>query len=60
MTKEMKKYFINDCIITKLNDQLKSEYQAKYLITYNHDVVDFANTKKEAIKIAKNWRLNDD
>ena len=53
----MERYFINDCIITKLNNQLKSEYQAKYIITYNHDIIDFANTKKEAIKIAKNWRL---
>lgn len=50
----MERYFINDCIITKLNEQLKSEYQAKYIITYNHDIVDFANTKKDAIKIAKN------
>lgn len=52
----MKKYFINDCIIKKLDSNLIECYKAKYIITYNHDIVDFANTKKEAIKIANSFK----
>lgn len=54
----MRKYVVNDCIIKKLDSNLFECYKAKYIITYNRDIVDFANTKKDAIKIAKNWKID--
>lgn len=50
----MKKYNFNDYIITKLNDYLKKQYKCNYLITYNHDIIGFGNTLKEAKNIIKN------
>lgn len=44
----MKKYFINNFVITKLNNYLKECYKTKYLITFNNDIVGFANTLKQA------------
>ena len=49
----MKNYYINNCIITKLNSILKESYNSKYLITFNHDIIGFADTLKEAKNIIK-------
>jgi len=49
----MKKYIINNFIITKLNKLLKESYNSNYLITFNRDIVGFADTLKEAKKIIK-------
>ena len=51
----MKKYFFNNCIITKLNYILKMQYKANYIITLNHDILGFADTLKEAKKIIKDF-----
>lgn len=50
----MKKYYIKKYVITKLNNLLQKQYNSKYLITLNSDIVDFANTLKEAKKIIMN------
>lgn len=49
----MKKYYIDNFIITKLNCMLKESYQANYIITIHGDIYNFANTLKEAKKIIK-------
>lgn len=46
--KPMKKYYIKDYVITQLNDILQKQYNCKYLVTINRDIVYFANTLKEA------------
>ena len=53
----MDKFYINDILITniKKNSYLKYIYQANYIISINNDIIDFTNTKKEAIKIAKSF-----
>lgn len=53
----MDKFYIDDVLITniKKNSYLKYIYQANYVISINNDIIDFTNTKKEAIKIAKNF-----
>ena len=44
----MKRYYIKDYIITQLNDILQKQYDCKYLVTINGDIVYLANTLKEA------------
>jgi hypothetical protein len=46
--KPMKKYYIKDYVITQLNNVLQKQYNCKYLVTINSDIVYFANTLKEA------------
>lgn len=46
--KPMKRYYIKDYVITRLNNILQKQYNCKYLITINGDIVYFANTLKEA------------
>lgn len=46
--KPMKRYYIKDYVITQLNDILQKQYDCKYLITINGDIVYLANTLKEA------------
>jgi hypothetical protein len=46
--KPMKRYFIKDYVITQLNDILQKQYNCKYLVTINHDIVYLTNTLKEA------------
>lgn len=55
--KKTKKYYKNNIVITqlKVNKYLQKQYNANYIITINGDIIDFTNTKKEAIKIAKNF-----
>lgn len=51
--KPMKKYYINDYVITRLNDVLQKQYECKYLVTINNDIVYFADTLKDAKKVVK-------
>ena len=44
----MKKYYIGKYTIVKLNDILRKQYNSKYLITINGEIVDFAETLKQA------------
>lgn len=46
--KPMKRYYIKDYVITQLNNILQKQYNCKYLVTINNDIVYFANTLKEA------------
>lgn len=46
--KPMKKYYIKDYVITQLNNILQKQYNCKYLVTINNDIVYCANTLKEA------------
>ena len=46
----MKKYYIKDYVITQLNDILQKQYDCKYIVTINNDVVYFTNTLKDAKK----------
>ena len=46
--KPMKRYYIKDYVITQLNNILQKQYNCKYLITINRDIVYLANTLKEA------------
>lgn len=46
--KPMKKYYIKDYVITRLNNILQKQYNCRYLVTINKDIVYFANTLKEA------------
>ena len=46
--KPMKKYYIKDYVITQLNNVLQKQYNCKYLVTINNDIVYLANTLKEA------------
>lgn len=50
----MKKYNYKDYEITKLNKELKKQYNCNYLITINHDIYDFANTLKESKQLIDN------
>lgn len=47
----MKKEYYKGYTITKLNTLLKNSYNSNYLITINHDIVDYSNTIQEAYKI---------
>lgn len=49
--KPMKKYYIKDYVITRLNNILQKQYNCKYLITINGDIVYLANTLKESKEI---------
>lgn len=53
----MDKFYIDDVLITNIknNNFLKYQFKANYIISINNDIIDFTNTKKEAIKIAKNF-----
>lgn len=53
----MDKFYIDDVLITNIknNDFLKYQFKANYIISINNDIIDFTNTKKEAIKIAKSF-----
>lgn len=57
--KPMKRYYIKDYVITQLNDILQKQYNCKYLITINHDIVYFANTLKEAKNVVNLQYKND-
>ena len=46
--KPMKRYYIKDYVITQLNNILQEQYNCKYLITINGDILYLANTLKEA------------
>lgn len=46
--KPMKRYYIKDYVITQLNNILQKQYNCKYLVTINNDIVYLANTLKEA------------
>ena len=52
-----KQNFKYNVVISNLKkyDYLKGCYNANYIISINNDIIDFTNTKKEAIKIAKNF-----
>ena len=43
----MKRYYIKDYVITQLNNILKKQYDCKYIVTINKDIVYFGNTLKE-------------
>lgn len=45
--KPMKRYYVKDYVITQLNDILKKQYDCKYIVTINKDIVYFGNTLKE-------------
>jgi hypothetical protein len=47
----MKRYYIDNYVITHLNDVLQKQYDCKYLVTINGDIVFFANTLKEAKRL---------
>lgn len=49
----MKKYYFNNYKIIKLNKYLKNCYNSNYIITINNDIIDFANTLKQAKNIIK-------
>lgn len=49
--KPMKRYYIGDYVITRLNDVLQKQYDCKYLVTINGDIVFFTNTLKEAKRL---------
>jgi hypothetical protein len=49
--KPMKRYYIGDYVITRLNDVLQKQYDCKYLVTINGDIVFFSNTLKEAKRL---------
>lgn len=49
--KPMKRYYIDNYVITRLNDVLQKQYDCKYLVTVNGDIVFFANTLKEAKRL---------
>lgn len=51
--KPMKRYYINDYVITKLNDVLQKQYECKYLVTINNDIVYYADTLKDAKRVVK-------
>lgn len=51
--KPMKRYYINDYVITKLNDVLQKQYECKYLVTINNDIVYLADTLKDAKRVVK-------
>lgn len=45
--KAMKRYYIKDYVITQLNNILQKQYDCKYIVTINKDIVYFGNTLKE-------------
>lgn len=49
--KPMKRYYIGDYVITRLNNILQKQYDCKYLVTINGDIMFFANTLKEAKRL---------
>ena len=49
----MKRYFINNYKITKLNKYFKKCYNANFLITINGDILGYANNLKQAIDYIK-------
>ena len=49
--KPMKRYYIKDYVITRLNNILQKQYNCKYIVTINHDIVYFTNTLKDAKNI---------
>ena len=49
--KPMKRYYIEDYVITRLNNILEKQYESKYLITINGDIVCTAPTLKYAKEI---------
>lgn len=51
--KPMKRYYIGNYVITRLNDVLQKQYDCKYLVTINNDIVYFANTLKDAKRVVK-------
>jgi len=51
--KPMKRYYINDYVITRLNDILQKQYECKYLVTINNDIVYYADTLKDAKRVIK-------
>ena len=57
--KAMKRYYIKDYVIIQLNDILQKQYNCKYLITINHDIVYLANTLKEAKNVVNLQYKND-
>ena len=54
----MEKQLTNGESIIKLNDILRKQYNSKYLITINGDIVDFAETLKQAKHNSRNnfWK----
>lgn len=57
--KPMKRYYINDYVITKLNDVLQKQYECKYLVTINNDIVYLADTLKDAKRVIKEREDNE-
>ena len=57
--KPMKRYYINDYVITRLNDVLQKQYECKYLVTINNDIVYYADTLKDAKRVVKESDLNE-
>jgi hypothetical protein len=57
--KPMKRYYINDYVITRLNDILQKQYECKYLVTINNDIVYYADTLKDAKRVVKESDLNE-
>lgn len=57
--KPMKRYFIKDYVITQLNDILQKQYNCKYLVTINNDIVYLADTLKEAKNVINLQYKND-
>lgn len=51
--KPMKRYYINNYVITRLNDVLQKQYECKYLVTINNDIVYYADTLKDAKRVIK-------
>ena len=51
--KPMKRYYINDYVIIRLNDILQKQYECKYLVTINNDIVYYADTLKDAKRVIK-------
>lgn len=51
--KPMKRYYIGNYVITRLNDVLQKQYNCKYLVTINNDIVYFADTLKDAKRAIK-------
>lgn len=51
--KPMERYYIGNYVITRLNDVLQKQYNCKYLVTINNDIVYFADTLKDAKRAIK-------
>jgi len=46
--KAMKRYYIEDYTIIQLNEILQKQYDCKYLVTINNDIVYYADKLKDA------------